>query len=285
MKKIIIKSLIAVFAIGLLVVSSCKKQEPKVTTDAVRQDASTQALDQKVRKLLSRLPVIKMDNSQKQGVTYRRHNMSKDGGWNFSDPSADQTAYSDLNGTIYVSSSAFGSNTSSSGTVVAGPSSLDINYTFCFSYDAGQNALGGSLFSSTGAPVSGLSGVIGVSGDFSNLQNSDSSTNFSDIFKGLAFYFVYDGTPSGQYDVIDWTNHDWNDTSSFDKMCFAFIFDFKNGRLFLSSGGTIDVNGGSMMYNGQYLEVSGFLDSQGNYNLNGNLSYQTVTGFGTMGCN
>ena len=117
------------------------------------------------------------------------------------------------------------------------------------------------------------------------LQHSDSSTNFADIFKGLAFYFVYDGRPSGQYDVIDWTNHNWNDSSSFDKKCFAFIFDFKNGRLFLSSGGHINVNGGSMMYNGDYLEVSGFLDSQGNYNLNGNLTYQTVTGFGTMGCN
>ncbi len=285
MKNIIFKSLLAVFLFGMLAMSSCKKQDPTVTTDATRVDANLQTRDRRIKDLLSKLPHIKLDNSQHQGVVYRPHNLSKDGGWNFSDPTADQTTYSDHNGTIYVSATSFGANSASIGKVVAGLTSMNINYTFCFSYDNGGSALGGSLFSSTGAPNNGLSGVIGVSGDFSNLQHADSTTNFSDIFTGLAYYFVYDGKPSGQYDVIDWTNHDWNDSSSFDKKCFAFIFDFKNGRLFLSSGGTINVNGGSMMYNGEYLEVSGFMDSNGNYNLNGQLAYQTVTGFGSMGCN
>ena len=173
MKNIIIKSLLAIFLIGLLVTPSCKKQDETVTTDAVKVDATVQMRDKRVKDLISRLPHFKIDNSQHAGLIYRHHNLSKDNGWNFSNPSADQAAYSDPSGTIYVSANSFGSNSASSGTVVAGPSSLDINYTFCFSYDDNGSALGGGLFSSTGAPSSGLSGVIGVSGDFSMLQSGD----------------------------------------------------------------------------------------------------------------
>ena len=40
-----------------------------------------------------------------------------------------------------------------------------------------------------------------------------------------------------------------------------------------------------MNFNGEYLEVSGFLNENGEFDLNGELTYNDVSGFGAMGCN
>jgi hypothetical protein len=298
MKKIIYSLTLMLFIGALMFVSSCKKEDKtygNATTD------KEQAMQNKIKALIRKLPMGKVgDHAGRYSLVKREkgamlpHDATgvRDGGWDFTDPgginysSNNGITYSEATTTFYISPSSFGQNGGSlGGTVVAGGTSLDINYAFCFVADNGDQAVGGDLFSATNASTNGLSGVIGVSGDFDLLQNSDTSTDFSDIFHGIAFYFVYDGTPSGNYDVINWTDVDWNDTTSFDNKCFAFIFDFVNGRLFLSSSGHINVSGGSMTYNGEYLEVSGFLNDEGEYDLTGELEYHVVPGFGTMGCN
>jgi len=281
------KSVLIPFIAGLMLVSSCKKEGdngaygPAQANDAV--------IKGKIMDVIKNLPRIQSDRNHRGPGG----NSVQDGEWNFAEPgdgfnysSEGILVYSESQNTLTLSSSALGANQSTGGTVVAGESSLDINYSFCFASDNGENALGADLFGTTNAHTSGLSGVIGVSGDFEALQNSDSTTEFTDIFHGLAFYFVYDGRPSGSYDVLNWIDVDWNDSTTYDNKCFAFIFDFRGGKLYLSSSGTINVSGGSMAYQGRYYEVSGFLDENGDYDLSGdNLSYREVDGFGTMGCN
>jgi hypothetical protein len=277
------KSALALLIGGLMLVTSCQKEDR--TPGISKEDP----VKENILKVVKNLPKIAADRNFRNGG-----NSMQDGGWNFSEPgdgfnySSDGGVftYSEESGLLVLSTSALGSNQSSGGTVVAGETSMNINYAFCFASDNGEDALGGDLFGVTNASTNGVSGVIGVSGDFDELQNADSTTEFTDIFHGLAFYFVYDGNPSGGYDVIDWLDVDWNDSTSYDDMCFAFIFDFANGRLYLSSSGSINVSGGSMMYSGKYFEVSGFLDENGEYDLSGdNLTYREVDGFGTMGCN
>ncbi|MES1181856.1 MAG: hypothetical protein ABUL44_03585 [Flavobacterium sp.] len=140
----------------------------------------------------------------------------------------------------------------------------------------------------TGAPIDGISSVIGVSGDFEELQNANDSTDFADIFHGLAFYLVYDDNATGNYDVIDFSDVTWSDSTGINHKCFAFIFDLVNGRFFVSKSGHINVSGGSMAYNGEYYQISGFLNDDGDFDItspDANLTLTVVPGFGTMGCN
>jgi len=282
MKKSIIISASALFIGALMLVSSCSKHDG----GPCGPDAN-QKLDKKVKTLVSKLPHLMLT----KGTPKTRPGVgdSRDNGFNFSDPgsgisfsvSSSGLTFTQNANTIYVSTSAFGTN-SASGTVVAGGTTLDINYTFCFS--ASDSASGLNLFDMGNGGFSGVSAVIGVSGDFSALATADSSTSFSDVFKGLAFYIVYDDVASGNYDVIDWTSG-LNNVSNGNQKSFAFAFDFQKGKLYLSSGGKITVTGGSMDFNGEYLEVGGFTDSDGNFDVSGNLTYTTVSGFGAMGCN
>jgi len=287
MKNILNKSLLALGVAALMFTSSCSKK------DAVYGGGSSSNNDpmiSKIKTVIGNLPHFKAANSaginRKDGGT-----MTTQGGWDFSNP-GNGYSYSSPNGISYSSNSntfmvATTSGGNAGGTVVAGASALDMNYTFCFSIDDQVNGL--SAFG-TGAPSTGVSGVIGISGDFSKL--SGSATDFSDVFKGLAYYIVYDGKASGSYDVIDWNDpklqSNLNNTSGnspVNKKCFAILIDFKNLRMYLSSSGKINVGGGTMDFNGEYLEVSGYkVDSNGNYDLS-NLTYKTVPGFGAMGCN
>jgi hypothetical protein len=289
MKNIKFKSVWVLFLGALLIISSCSKHDDSsgVVTPTETQK---QKLDRKIRTIVSNIPSMKMIKNNVHRLGTGNENKTLDeggfsftdpnGGFNFSSPAG--IIYSYVAQTIYVHASAFGNNPNS-GTVVAGPSSLDMNYTFCFSVDD-SSSMGLNLFS-TGAPTQGISSVIGVSGDFSALANATDSTNFGDVFHGLAFYFVYDGHASGAYDVIDWSSNEWDSTSVNNK-CFAFVMDFQNGRLFLSKSGKINVNGGSMGFTGDYYQVSGFINENGEFDLTGNnLTLSVVNGFGTMGCN
>jgi len=193
--------------VALMFVSSCNKEEG--VHGPGQQDPAVKG---KILDIVKHLPKIASEK--------RLHRSpgtgTRDGGWSFADP-GDGFSFSSSNG-VFVYSEATNTlvfqpsastSASAGGTVVAGETSLDVNYAFCFSSDNGDNALGADLFSSTNASTSGVSGVIGVSGDFDELQNADSTTEFTDIFHGLAFYFVYDGSPSGNYDVVDWQNVSW----------------------------------------------------------------------------
>jgi hypothetical protein len=66
--------------------------------------------------------------------------------------------------------------------------------------------------------------VIGLDADFSLLQNANTMC-FSDFFKGLAYYMVYDSPASGSYNVIDWNNPNFSINNNDG---YAYVFSFEN---------------------------------------------------------
>ena len=282
MKKLIKTSVLLLLSGAVVLMSSCSKQDDSNGGSPIVKGS---AKDKRIRELMSKLPVEKLVYERTAG---KGGDVTLDA-WNFSNPSQGGTAFSSGTAnsstassgptTIYISSSSFGGNTGG-GTVVAGSTTLNINYTFCFSSE--DDAFGLGLFD--GLSFTGVSSVIGVSGDFEALADATDSTEFSDIFHGLAFYIVYDGSAQGTYDIIDWTDG-IDDSTATDGNAFAFVFDFVNGRLFMSQDGSIIVSGGSMNFSGQYLQVEGFINEDGDFDLDGDLTYSIVSGVGAMGCN
>ena len=289
MKNIFYKPVIALFIGAMLLISSCSKKEGMHGSDPATSGTNQMnaSMESKIRTIVANIPHVKEQNSSsmRKGVADKIQS-----GWDFSSPDHGM-GYSTTSGFLYSSSlntlvlSGGTGGGSAGGTVVAGASSMDMNYTFC--YSSGDQILGLNVFG-TGAPSTGVSAIIGVSGDFSKLASNSSTTDLLNAFNGMAFYIVYDGTASGSYDVVDWTDPSvhLDSIQDLNKKAFAFVMDFKNGRLFLSSSGQINVSGGSMSFNGQYFQVTGFLNSNGDFNLNGgNLTYSIVPGFGAMMCN
>lgn len=288
MKKLIYVNALMLCISSLFIFSSCTKHDD----ENGRPIAQGSPQDKRIKSLIRSLPIEKLVKENQRVVKMKEMNGQRDGGWSFADPNTGTAInFSDGNLTITtnptsppvlnISTSALGNNTGS-GVVVAGPTALDINYTFCFS--STDQSYGLNLFDLNNGGFNGVSSVIGVSGDFSKLETATDSTPFSDIFHGLAFYIVYDGQATGTYNVIDWLDG-ISDSTATQGNSFAFLFDFVNGRLFLSADGTIDVTGGMMNFQGHYLEVSGFMDEDGDVDLDGDLQYSIVSGFGQMGCN
>jgi hypothetical protein len=288
MKKNIYSLAIALSLGGTLMLSSCSKHDDCPTAS----ETPEQKTERKIKQVMKSLPVMKLLRGSSNDGGNHTLSFTSTGpngtftsganGTNFT--TLAHTLYTEAINTVYVNYNSFGANTSG-GTVIAGASSLDMSYTFCFSSAA--NAIGLNLFNTGNALTSGMSGVIGISGDFENFQNATDSTDFADIFHGLAFYIVYDNPASGSYPVVDWQNDDLNDTTSsgIDKKCFTFVLDFQNGRLFMSKSGTITVTGGNMNFEGEYFQVAGFINEEGDFDLNGNLTISVVSGSGGMGCN
>ena len=277
---------------ALMFVSSCSKNDDQAVTGTSQKDL--QRTKAKINQFVKRFPVQNLVHELRtrgnvgtvQPYDFTFANPSS--GYTYSHTStyttSTGTTYTTNSYTVYAAYNSFGAG-ANGGTVVAGNTSLDMNYVFCFS--SSDQGFGLDLFG-TGAPVDGVSSVIGVSGDFSQLQNANDSTSLGDIFHGLAFYLVYDDNASGSYDVINFSDVTWSDSTSINHKCFAFIFDFVNGRFFVSKSGTINVSGGSMTYNGEYYQITGFLNGDGNFDITGpdaNLTLSVVSGFGTMGCN
>jgi hypothetical protein len=195
--------------------------------------------------------------------------------WSFSNP-APNTVYASSQGLVlYMSTpnSSFGMG-SGGHTVVAGNTTLNVQ-TQCVAWDISAfTAASGAL------PIDGFSMVIGLDADFSMLQNANTMC-FSDFFKGLAYYFVYDSPASGSYTVVDWNDPNFNINSSDG---YAFVFSFENcndGKFYFSKSGSINVSGGDMTFqNGLYWELSGLLSS-----ITTGSNLVEYPGSGTMGCN
>lgn len=192
--------------------------------------------------------------------------------WSFSNPSTN-TVYASSQGlVIYISNpnSSFGYGSGSS-TVTAGSTTLNVQ-TQCLAMDL-------SAFTSVSA-LDGISLVMGLDADFSLLANASTSC-FSDFFKGIAYYMVYDSPASGAYPVVDWNipTFTLNDLES-----YAFVFSFENcndGKFYFSKSGDIVVNNGDMTFqNGEYWELLGLFNSISN-----GASLSSFPGSGTMGCN
>lgn len=205
-------------------------------------------------------------------------------GWNFSNSDdVSWQAAENGGGILFVGAGAFGAN--AGGTVVAGSTALDVNYTFCFT--ATDEALGLDLFD-TGADLEGISGVIGIAGDFEALVNDevDADSDFTDYFQGFAAYFVYDDEAQGSYEILNWLNDLESEPDDLADRGFSYVFGFEDGSFYLSSDGTMNVSGGTMTFSGDYWGIEGLFDElfseDGGYD---DAEVVDVPGFGSMGCN
>ncbi len=215
-------------------------------------------------------------------------------GWNFSEnEGVEFVANPNGGGVLFVSPGAFGSNAGGSGTVVAGNTALNINYTFCFSAD--EEAIGLDL-GLADLDFDGLSMVLGIAGDFEALANEDfenEDVDIFDYFQGLAYYLVYDNEAQGNYEIlnfIDDVEGEGEDEDEPDGVGFSVVYGFTSDSfaLYFSKDGNLTVSGGSMSFSGNYYGI--ILD-----NLFGsdddedgdlfNFDFVEVPGFGQMGCN
>lgn len=293
-------TLLAVTACAVIF-SSCEKQDsnpgPSVNpTTSERTVVKDKRVKNKVVQMANEIPSIGVYNSTMDKVIVFDPNNAKDGfsfsspndGWNFSNSEEVQFVENPSGGGIlFIGPGSLGSNSAGGGgTVVAGQSALDINYTFCFS--ASESALNLDFFD-LGQEFDGISGVIGIAGDFEALMNSeiDEDAELTDYFQGIAAYYVYDNEASGSYDIIDWYQS-MEEEPDFGNEALAYVFDFQDFNVYFSSDGTINVNGGSMTFNGEYFAVLNLFDdffSEGEGEEPEEPEVVIVSGFGTMGCN
>lgn len=266
----LIFAVLAIVVFSLAIISCAKKETPAPGsgTPLTKEQLTQKNLKSLLRKLPKKFIVDgKNVTLTKDGFSFSQPN----DGFNYSTNNG--VEYSEESQTLYIQPGSFGSGTG--GTVVAGSSSLDINYTFCFS--ASDSALQINFF---GPEFSGVSEVIGISGDFSLLE--DTSNHFEDIFHGLAIYVVYANEASGNYPILNWFQDLDQDQDDLADKGFAFVIDLINNKLYLSYDGNLNVSGGSIAFNGNYICISGFdaFDPDGE----DEISYSIVSGFGAMGC-
>lgn len=289
----------SVFAVALMALSSafftgCQKEQitgTGNTTPASSHVALNSGQKRMISDMIHRVPVLRVyDKVHNQfiDVDFQKRDFSfstPNDGWNFSSSTGAQWVPAEDGsggGFLFLDASALGGNTG--GTVVAGNSSIDINYTFCFS--ASDEALGMNLFD-VGGDFTGVSMVLGIGGDFEALMNGelngdDEDIDFTDYFWGFACYVVYADVASGSYEVLDWFNDLEDDLDDLKDKSFSYVLDFKNAAMYFSLSGNINVSGGSMAFNGTYLGILDFFldfdDSEEE------LDAVSVDGFGTMGC-
>lgn len=213
-----------------------------------------------------------------------------DDGFTFDDPDGNGAMlYTDSDGDYLVVSTGIGAaGQGGGGIVVAGESSLNIDYTLCISAEAVANGDGyGSLFGGdTG--WSNFSAVFGISGDFEALADADTESSDFDPFEyfyGFAVYYVFSDDLGGSYEVFDWLGEDAD--AELDDLASSFVMDFTNFNLYFASDGEISFSGGMMSFEGTYVEIvdlfESFLEDDGFDNEEPEVN--EVSGFGTMGCN
>jgi hypothetical protein len=204
-------------------------------------------------------------------------------GWNFS--STEQVYFSPApqgGGILYLGPGSFGANTG--GTVVAGNTSLDINYTFCFS--ASDEALGFD-FGIGGPDFDGLSVVLGIAGDFEALTTGEFEEDEDpfDYFQGFAVYIVYDNEASGSYPILNWFEDLEEESDDLEGNSFAYVLAFADpAGLYFSKSGNLNVSGGSIGFEGVYWGITGNLFDDW-FDDDNNIEFVEVDGYGQMGCN
>lgn len=287
------------FAIlAAMVFTSCSKEEVNSKGPAEGMTPQQSIItDKEVKKemdaLVEKLPGFAVYNeSRGQYIMFNPFDKDQSKDFSFSDPNPGWH-FSSSSGTEFITTpggqnyvvvypSAFGSGGSSGGTVVAGNSVLNINYTFCFA--ASEEALGMDIID-VGADFDGISGVIGIAGDFEALASGefDESADFTDYFQGFAYYVVYDNEASGSYDVLNFFQDLEEDEEFLEGNAFAWVLDFTDPfGIYFSADGTLNVSGGSITFNGTYFGITGgsIFEESGYEEMN----YVEVDGYGTMGC-
>ncbi|MFN8700355.1 MAG: hypothetical protein ACK500_13435 [Flavobacteriales bacterium] len=281
-------------AVSVLTVSSalftgCQKEQEFTGLKAPQKKVTVNADQQRMlQDMAGRVPTLRIydeDDNRFIDIDLKNRNFSfsePNDGWNLS--SSDDVVWEPADGgggILFIGAGAFGGNTG--GTIVAGSTALNINYTFCFA--ASEEALGLDLFD-TGANIDGISGVIGIAGDFEALLNDevDEDSDFTDYFQGFAAYFVYDNEASGSYEILDWLSDLDADLSDLEGNGFGYVFGFENFSLYFSYSGTLNVSGGSIGFNGEYLGFENLDELFFNFDDEEEPEIDIVPGFGVMGC-
>ncbi len=173
------------------------------------------------------------------------------------------------------------------GTVIAGSTVLNIDLTVCLSVEEIASGDGyGDLFDS-GFGFTDYGAVFGIAGDFEGLANADWDADDFDpfqYFQGYAAYYVLANELSGNHEVFDWLDASSDDGNDYNDMASSFVMDFSNFSLYFATSGSINVSGGSMTFNGEYIAIEDlFLDFLGEGEEDPQVN--VVSGYGTMGCN
>jgi hypothetical protein len=295
MKKSIIRAMAAgALAFGAVVFTGCQKEEitNKVGNPMAgsKKVTLTEAQIRQVREISAKIPMVRLHdevNGRYMDINiYERWNRD----WTFANPyegaeysESGSWVSADGEEMVVFSVNATTSGAGGGGTVVAGNTTLNIDYAFCFNIDV--QAVGLDLFD-FGGTFDGVSGVIGIAGDFEALANDElgEEPDFEDFFEGFAAYIVYDSQANGSYEVLDWFEDLEGGSDDLADHAFSYVLDWSNFGLYFSSAGTITASGASLNFQGEYLSLLDFvltLDEEGEEEMEA----EFVEGLGQMGCN
>jgi hypothetical protein len=295
MKKSIIRAMAAgALAFGAVVFTGCQKEEitNKVGNPMAgsKKVTLTEAQIRQVREISAKIPMVRLHdevNGRYMDINiYERWNRD----WTFANPyegaeysESGSWVSADGEEMVVFSVNATTSGAGGGGTVVAGNTTLNIDYAFCFNIDV--QAVGLDLFD-FGGSFDGVSGVIGIAGDFEALANDElgEEPDFEDFFEGFAAYIVYDSQANGTYEVLDWFEDLEGGSDDLADNAFSYVLDWSNFGLYFSSAGTITASGASLNFQGEYLSLLDFvltLDEEGEEEMEA----EFVEGLGQMGCN
>jgi hypothetical protein len=295
MKKSIIRAMAAgALAFGAIVFTGCQKEEITNTGSnpltSSKKVELTEAQMRKVREISAQIPMVRLYDEvhgryMDINITER---WNRD--WTFANPYegaeySESGSWVSADGTEMVVFSVNGttSGAGGGGTVVVGNTTLNIDYAFCFNVDV--QAVGLDLFD-FGGTFDGVSGVIGIAGDFEALANDElgEDADFEEFFDGYAAYIVYDSQANGTYEVLDWFEDLEGGSDDLEGNAFSYVLDWTNFGLYFSSAGTITASGASLNFEGEYLSLLDFdltIDEEGEEEMEA----EFVDGFGQMGCN
>jgi hypothetical protein len=295
MKKSIMRAMaFGAIAFGAIVFTGCQKEEftgtgnnPLTATERVQL---SEAQSRKVREISAKLPMVRLyDEAHGRYMDmniYERWNRD----WTFADPYegaefSETGSWTNAEGDEMVVFSVNGTSSGAGGggTVVAGNTTLNIDYAFCFNIDVA--AVGMDLFD-FGGSFDGVSGVIGIAGDFEALADGElgEDADFEEFFEGYAAYIIYDGQANGSYEVLDWFEDLDSGSDDLEDNAFSFVLDWTNFGIYFSSNGTITASDASLNFEGEYLSLFDFvltLDEEGEEEIEA----EFVEGLGQMGCN
>jgi len=295
MKKSIIRAMAAgALSFGAIVFTGCQKEEITNTGSnpltSSKKVELTEAQMRKVREISAQIPMVRLYDEvhgryMDINITER---WNRD--WTFANPYegaeySESGSWVSADGTEMVVFSVNGttSGAGGGGTVVVGNTTLNIDYAFCFNVDV--QAVGLDLFD-FGGTFDGVSGVIGIAGDFEALANDElgEDADFEEFFDGYAAYIVYDSQANGTYEVLDWFEDLEGGSDDLEGNAFSYVLDWTNFGLYFSSAGTITASGASLNFEGEYLSLLDFdltIDEEGEEEMEA----EFVDGFGQMGCN
>jgi hypothetical protein len=295
MKKSIIRAMAAgALAFGAIVFTGCQKEEITNTGSnpltGSKKVELTEAQMRKVREISAQIPMVRLyDEANGRYMDMNiQERWNRD--WTFANPYegaeySESGSWVSADGTEMVVFSVNGttSGAGGGGTVVVGNTTLNIDYAFCFNVDV--QAVGLDLFD-FGGTFDGVSGVIGIAGDFEALANDElgEDADFEEFFDGYAAYIVYDSQANGTYEVLDWFEDLEGESDDLEGNAFSYVLDWTNFGLYFSSAGTITASGASLNFEGEYLSLLDFdlsFDEEGEEEMEA----EFVEGFGQMGCN